>query len=513
MTAESLVDQTGPRTSARWRRVDVLLPAVGVCALVVYVLRGFRGFLSGDLGLYLYAGQQFADGVPPYVGILNRAGPLAHMIPGVGVLFARALGISDVLGVRILLCLVSVAAVCMTYVMGRAVFSSRLIGLATAAAMLSFGGFNTYATSGPREKTPMVLFVVCALWAVHVRRWMTAGVFVSLAALCWQPALLVGVAAAVTGILLDSGNRPRALVRFLLGGAIPAALSVLYFAAVGALREFVWGFLLINARYTKADSFLLQPEHSWRVMWHAFGLSFGVFCIGLAGALVLGLVALVAGRRIDEQTRATVMSAAAGALVGILWTLHAYNSWPDLFVLLPFAAFGIGAIVYTLGRHLPAKVTLVASLVWVVAATLFAAQFSMSRSTQALDREQRSVDAVLDNLPADATFLSLEAPNVLALAGKTNPTRFQRLGHGLNEYMAQKFPSGLKGFGGWIDKENPTVIVLRHPPRPWLRPALRKYVLVGKTRTWFWYLNRSVGAETMRNVIDDLRAMHQGVRR
>jgi hypothetical protein len=125
MTADSLVDQTAPGTSSRWRRIDVLVPAVGVCALVIYVLRGFRGLLSGNLGLYLYAGQQFADGVPPYVGILNRAGPLAHMIPGVGVLFARAIGISDVLGVRILLCLVSVAAVCMTYVMGRAVFSSR----------------------------------------------------------------------------------------------------------------------------------------------------------------------------------------------------------------------------------------------------------------------------------------------------------------------------------------------------------------------------------------------------
>ena len=237
----------------------------------------------------------------------------------------------------------------------------------------------------------------------------------SLAALCWQPALLAGVAAAVTGILLDSGNRPRALVRFLLGGAIPAALSVLYFAAVGALREFVWGFLLINARYTKADPFLLQPEHSWRVMWHAFGLSFGVFCIGLAGALCSVWWHLSPGS--DRRANARDRHVGGGRRsVGILWTLHAYNSWPDLFVLLPFAAFGIGAIVFTLGRHLPAKVTLVASLVWVVAATLFAAQFSMSRSTQALDREQ-TVGRRCPRQPAGRRDLSLARGAARAGAG------------------------------------------------------------------------------------------------
>jgi hypothetical protein len=31
--------------------------------------------------------------------------------------------------------------------------------------------------------------------------------------------------------------------------------------------------------------------------------------------------------------------------------------------------------------------------------------------------------------------------------------------------------------------------------------------------TWFWYVNRSVGVETMSNVTGDLKAMHQGVRR
>ena len=47
-----------PGTSSRWWRIDLLIPLVGVGALVVYGFRGFRGYLGGDLGLYVYAGQQ-----------------------------------------------------------------------------------------------------------------------------------------------------------------------------------------------------------------------------------------------------------------------------------------------------------------------------------------------------------------------------------------------------------------------------------------------------------------------
>ena len=65
-------------------RPDPLVLAVGLIALTVYSLHGVRGNLTRDVGLYAYAGQQVADGVPPYLGVLNRAGPLAHAIPAAG---------------------------------------------------------------------------------------------------------------------------------------------------------------------------------------------------------------------------------------------------------------------------------------------------------------------------------------------------------------------------------------------------------------------------------------------
>src|SRR3712207_5803472 len=123
---------------ARLSRLDPLAGLAGVVALAVFLLHRWDSVLSRDLALYSYAGQQVADGVPPYVGVLNRAGPLAHLLPAIGVLAGRTLGVDEVLSMRVFYMLVSVAAVCVTYLLGRDLFASRAAGLATAATLLSF---------------------------------------------------------------------------------------------------------------------------------------------------------------------------------------------------------------------------------------------------------------------------------------------------------------------------------------------------------------------------------------
>ena len=88
-------DGVRPGRVSRLRAIDPLVPVVAGVSLVVYVLHGFHGMLTRDLSIYSYAGQQVADGVPPYLGVLNRAGPLAHVLPGVGALVARRGGLDD----------------------------------------------------------------------------------------------------------------------------------------------------------------------------------------------------------------------------------------------------------------------------------------------------------------------------------------------------------------------------------------------------------------------------------
>ena len=188
-------------------------------------------------------------------GVLNRAGPLAHLLPAVGAVGARIVGVDDLVGMRVLFLLISVATVAMVYVVGRNLFGSPAAGLASASTFLCFYGFIEYASNGPREKTPMVLFLVCVMWALGRRRWFLAGVFLGLATLVLQIALFVG--APLVGVALVVGLRRgallRAIARVALGGLAPLAVVSAYFLVVGAFRDFVDAYVVINLRYTTSS--------------------------------------------------------------------------------------------------------------------------------------------------------------------------------------------------------------------------------------------------------------------
>ncbi|MGI8645872.1 MAG: glycosyltransferase family 39 protein, partial [Nocardioides sp.] len=181
------------------RRPDPVGVIVALAAAGIFVAHGFDGELTRDLGLYAYAGQQVADGVPPYVGLMNRSGPLAHLVPGLGAAVARLVGTDDLLGMRALFLVLSIACVWFVYLLGRDLYDSRLAGVVAAGLLVCVPGVISYATNGPREKTTMMLLLAVALLAATRRRWWWAGVAVALTTLTWQPVFfpaLVAVAGA-----------------------------------------------------------------------------------------------------------------------------------------------------------------------------------------------------------------------------------------------------------------------------------------------------------------------------
>jgi 4-amino-4-deoxy-L-arabinose transferase-like glycosyltransferase len=487
------------RSRHRLRQVDPLIGLSCAVALVVYLLHGFDGFLTRDLGVYSYGGQQMAEGVLPYVAILNRAGPLAHVVPGIGAAVAGWVNVDDVLGMRVLFMLISVACVGLAYVLGRDTFRSRLAGLATAATLLCFEGFIRYATYGPREKTTMVLFLVCALLAVVHQRWLTTGAFIALATLTWQPVFFAAIAGAVVALLLGQRTgRLLALLRLGVGGLIPTALTVGTYAALGHLQVFLDDFLLINARYTDQTTMLEDPETNWRLMVQGYGGSLWVFFVGLAALLVLSLVALVRRDR-REPANAALVGSGAVLVGGVLWSFRAFNGWPDVFFLLPVAALGIGGVAAALARWLPARAALAATVAWSVAATTLAVTYSVGHRDDTLDGQRADVEAVLALLPADARILSVEAPEALVLAHERTLSRYQLFGNGLVDYVDDTYPGGSAGYGRWIAEQEPTVIAFGGLVVPeWLTPTLQDaYQRVGRSTGWVWYVREDLGRPTL----------------
>jgi len=484
--------------------LDLLPAAVGAVALVVYVLHGFDGVLTRDLALYSYSAQRVADGAPPYVGVVNRAGPLAHLLPALGVAAARVGGLDEVLAMRLLFLLLAIAAVCVAYLLGRDLFASRPAGLAAATLLLSLHGFSEYASYGPREKTAMVLLLLCCMLAVVRQRWFTAGLFLALATLCWQPAFVVGlVATSVAMLALPPRDWLPSIGRVVAGGLVPSAACLAYFAAVGALPAFLDGFVFLNLRYTDADPFIPAFAENVTHLQNAYRASFWFFLAGLAALILLASSAW--WRRMwPDRTRAmSVVAFGAACVTAGAWSLRDFDAWPDVFVFMPFAAVGFGGLVYALRAWLPPRPLLALTLAWVVAGTAVAVDFAVRAHDDRLQVQRAVVRAVMARLPDDVSMLSIEAPQPLVLSGRTNPTRHQMFAAGLHRYVDDTWPGGLEGYGDWVGRTEPTLLSVAGPRRPWLVETLNAdYWRVGRAPAWVWYVHRSVGPEALSDLRD-----------
>ncbi len=499
--------------STRRPGVDPLLALCGTVALVVYLLRGFDGPLSRDMGVYAYAGQQFADGTLPYAGILNRAGPLAHAVPGIGAWVARHVGVDDLLAMRVLMMLLSVAVVMATYRLARDLFAGdlfagelsardrfdpRLAGLVAAAAMLCFQGFASSATDGPREKTTMVLFLVLALLATSRQWWATCGALVALATLTWQPVVLPALAGVTTAVLLGStGHRARAkaLARVALGGLAPTAVVVGAYAVSGRLRLLVDDFYLINARYTRQDSVLDHPAGVWDSLLKGYGWTVWVLLGGSLAVLVLGAVA-VRRRTRCEPPRAALAALAVTVLVNLAWSAVAFNGWPDAFVALPAAAVGTGGALAALRGRLPRAALRSVAVGWSVLAVAAASTYAVTGRYDGLSAQRDEAEAVLARLPDGARLLSVESPQPLVLLHRRNPSRLQLFGNGLVRYVDDTWPGGSEGYGRWIEDQGYEVLSVGKPLRrlPWLEPVVeRSYLRLPADGAQFhWYVRRDL---------------------
>ena len=475
----------------------MLALGVGAVALLTYALHGVHGMLSRDLAVYSYAGQQVADGVPPYDGILNRAGPLAHAIPAIGVWIARAGGFDDVVTMRLQFMAIATLCVCAVYLLGRDVFASRLAGLVSAATFLTFSGFIEYASNGPREKTPMTLFVTGALWAVARRRWFTAGVCVSLATLCLQIAFFSSFTAVVAGALfLAHGERLRAFGRIALGGALPVAVCAVWFAAAGSLRDAAEAFLLINMRYTTPDPVLPRLDAAWLDLQEAYGVSLWLLIGGLAALAVLSLGVVRKSGRAEGSPAVVLAAFTLGAAAGLAWNIKEYDAWPDLFPLLPFAAVGIGGLFHELTRRLAPRTAVVVAVVLSVAAAGTAIRESVTTRDERLTIQRESVAAVLKQAPPNATITSVEAPQALVLTERTNPTRHQMFSSGLQDYVEDTWPGGLDGFRAGVKAAQPDFVVFGDPMSKRWRAAFEPdYVYIGSAPDWHWYARASLGED------------------
>ena len=477
----------------------------GLVALVVYALHGLQTSLFRDQATFVYGGQQFVHGTPPYRGVFNSVGPLGDMTAGVGIWLGRLVGLDDLTGARLIYLLLSAACVAALSVLAREALRSRAAGVLAPSAFLTFTTFLKLATGGPREKTVMVLCLEIALLLLLRRRWFGAGLLTALAALTWQPVILAAGVAGFVAILVSGAPRLRAWAGYVVGGVVPTALLVAYFLAEGALKVAVWGFVAVNVGTT-------QPTilDSWRLLTGDYGWSLVVIVIGWAGSLVAAGVALIRARRggATPDVDRAVLVIGSGALVAGLWTCYAINGAADLFVVLPFAALGVAAVLLALGRHLGPTIARRLCATGVALAVATGCVEAVTTRDHSLPAERRDVTRMAAAVPPGSSVVSIYAPEVLVLAHRRNPDPWQLSSSTISQFLDDHLPRGLAGYADTISRRQPALVAVgRQATAGWLRPVLdQQYTRVGRGQHWTWYASNALGHDTVHRLRDINRA-------
>jgi hypothetical protein len=479
--------------TTRSRRSGAVLDPVlvFVLACTLFSLHGTQGPLDRDLGVFLYGGEQVAHGVPSYVGIFNSVGPLADAVPGLVVLVGDHLGIDPIVASRTVYLALSAGCCAVLYVLGRRTLHSRAAGFLAAAVLAGAATFTEFASDGPREKTLMLLFLLLALVWLLDRRWFLAGLATAAATLTWQPAFAVAVAAALVAVAVERGGRIRAAVSYVVGGLVPTAIAVAVFAANGALRPAIDGFVVINAGYTRQPSLLNDPALDLRLMWGGYAWTILPFLVGLAALPLL----LAAHWDAGGGRRRALGVVLAGGLASVGWLLVAMNGSPDLFDVLPFGALGFAGLVALVAAALPEPGRLAVVGSCVATAMIATAVVAVATRTDELAAQRAVVDGVMDRLPPGATVLSVNAPDAMVLSGRTNPTPWQVFNGSEDRFLNATMPGGLSQYAAWVSQTRPDLIVLGdRNPEAWLRRVLRlQYDDIGSTGRWHWYASTSLG--------------------
>ncbi|MDR7361646.1 hypothetical protein [Nocardioides marmoribigeumensis] len=512
------LDSTAPRR--RVPRPDLLGLLVAAASAAVFVSHGFLGRLDRDLAIYTYAGQRVADGLPPYVGIVNRSGPLSHLAPGLGIWVGRWFDAPDVTSARVLFLVLSVAAVYAAHRLGRALLGSPWLGAGVGLTLVAVHGFVDYASRGPREKTLMVLLLLLALEAVVRRRWATTGVLVSLATLTWQPVFFAAIATALVGLALERrGHRWRALLRLGIGGVVPLGAFMAWYAAIGHLQDFLDCFVLIHVRYTRQQSALHDLPRWGQDLVDHYGFSLWVMVLGLVASMVAAVVAAVrlvrVARRRTERTEeqraldAALLAIGVGTVASLAWTVRAYNGWPDAFLVFPFAVAGIAVVLGAVRGLAGSRAAVAVALAWSVAAVALGAVYAVDSRSDGLELQRAHATAIMAAVGPDATMLSIQAPAPLVVTGHVDPIRHQMFSLGLQNYVAEIWPGGLAGLRDYLLRTRPTVVVVAAGFRPpWVEQLLEEgYARVGFDRSggYSWFVSNEVPEERRTAAQDVLR--------
>jgi len=465
-------------TMLSWLKRDIRRPSfltaslVFIIAFLVFSQYGFEGTLIRDDAIYLYSGQQMAQGTPPYVSVFDHKGPLATLVSGMGVSMATLLNLDDILVVRIIFLVLSSLAAVGLYLLGSALFSSQKVGLLSAFTFVGFSGFGIHAASGPRAKTPMVVFEILSLLLTARKKWFWAGICGSLAFLTWQPAGIYALIAVLLAFLQSEPGRQRVrnVLYAISGVLVPIIIVSLYFWYKGALYDLFDGAILFNLYYLERPSYsllehILRPILAVNMGFKSMALPIfiGFFMVVLMYVWRLRLYGSSFVKWVyEDHFLAFLLSFPAI----IIWTLVEFGGYWDLYIFLPYVAIGFGWLLH-LALHGLLRIkgngdTMQKLCFLFLCAILLgsAALNYYATAENGLEEQRQWAQQVESQFGADARIVSIGVPEILVLLHRTNPNPYVFIFNGIDNRIDATTSGGFEGWLEELERYDPSVIAL-----------------------------------------------------
>ncbi|MEX0330522.1 MAG: ArnT family glycosyltransferase [Puniceicoccaceae bacterium] len=425
-------------------------------SLGIYAVYGFEGWLYRDDAIYLYAGQQFADGVAPYLSIFDHKTPLTPILSGLFVSMGRFSGLEDVLAVRAGWWVMSGLAGGFIYLLGRLLYRNALAGLIGAMAFTGFWSFGREAVSGPRAKTPFVLFEVAFLYFAARQRWGWAGFFAALATWVWQPGVVYVLFALLAPLLIHKEDRElrfRGLGYAAIGVFVPCLVLFGYFISKGALVALIDGSVVFNLTYLDRPPFdviehLLAPVES---LFKGYTLMAVPAIMGLFYLLLQS--AVIYRHPVHRVQEWPVWLPIVGTLPFVfLWTFLDFQGAADLYPFLPYMAIGMAGLFWKLSEgvcSLQGLAGLTPKRVGATVAALLALSSVMlyhGTSEDGLKAQRVSAEQVAERFPGETQIASIGLPELLVLSNRSNVNPYGFIIAGIDRKIMAQWPGGISGF-------------------------------------------------------------------
>jgi hypothetical protein len=477
-----------------------LLTLIG--AILLYTRYSILGVLSRDQAIYAYGGERMAHGTPPYASIFDPKGPGATILSGISAGIGRLTGRNELYLIRLAFFVCAVLTVVAVYVLVLRLGSSIVAALGAAAVFASFESFARDALPGPDAKVPGILALVLAMWLASRRNWFLSGLVGMVAFLVWQPLFVYPLIAVVAAYLTETDRRLRAAGRAATGAAVPFVAVCSYFLATGAFGKFLeaaFRFPLEGVRRGNETVGQRLMHIGWVVHHYNGGVGAYLFWLGLVGlaGVAAGSVGWARAGRRAALLQPLVLIVVFTGLVQWGYAASDFQSYPDLYSLLPYPAVGFGVALALGVRSLrrPAMLRVCVSCMLALAVALLAyswVQFTDSKAdNRRLDAQWAAGCAVNRIVVPGTPMYAIGDPTPLVMTHRTNPDRYIYLGSGVIGWKLKRLDGGFAGWENEIRASRASVIVLggwTGPMRQLLGTWLAAHYVRGYVGTWRVFL-------------------------